>query len=470
MVKLIQHINLGLILLFLLPATTSWAYKITVELDNYESDTLLFGYYYGDKQYIKDTSVCDKRDKFVFKGKEDLDPGMYLIIMRPRNEFVQIIVPENDQKIHFSLDYNNAFNSLRTKNSSENQIFLEYLSFLQVSRIKADSLQKQLDRTEDENERSNLQAGLDLINKEVRDNQQRIVQQHPETFTALIINTNEQVEVPDFDGSVKEQEEQQYQYYVKHFFDRVDLKDDRLSYSSFLLPKVTRYIDQLIPQIPDSINKALDLILGRAEGSEHNFKFLLVHHLNKYANSKYVGMDGVYVHLVDNYYTKGKAPWVSDENLLKMMKNSMTLKPLLIGKVAPDIRVYKQDKSPVSLHEIKSKYLALYFWAPDCGHCKKSLPKLKTLYPELQERGVEVMAVCSKLMDKEATCWEYIDENQIDLWINASDQFLKSRFKQIYDVVKTPQLYLLDADKKIITKKIGIEQIIGVLDTIESNQ
>jgi hypothetical protein len=37
-------------------------------------------------------------------------------------------------------------------------------------------------------------------------------------------------------------------------------------------------------------------------------------------------------------------------------------------------------------------------------------------------------------------------------------------FRQLYDVYQTPMLYLLDADKKILAKKLSYEQLNDFLD------
>ena len=58
-------------------------YKIEVSLDNYDQDLLMLGYHYGDKQYIKDSVKVDADGKFIFEGEEDLDPGVYLVVMHP---------------------------------------------------------------------------------------------------------------------------------------------------------------------------------------------------------------------------------------------------------------------------------------------------------------------------------------------------------------------------------------------------
>jgi hypothetical protein len=66
---------------------------------------------------------------------------------------------------------------------------------------------------------------------------------------------------------------------------------------------------------------------------------------------------------------------------------------------------------------------------------------------------------------------KYISEHKLD-WINiyqpkaVKDEEAKkgiANFRQLYDVFKTPTLYLLDSEKRIIGKMLSIEQFDDVL-------
>ena len=48
------------------------AYEITFQVDDYDNDTLLVGYYYGDRQLLLDTVYATKKGKFILKGDEPL--------------------------------------------------------------------------------------------------------------------------------------------------------------------------------------------------------------------------------------------------------------------------------------------------------------------------------------------------------------------------------------------------------------
>jgi thiol-disulfide isomerase/thioredoxin len=110
----------------------------------------------------------------------------------------------------------------------------------------------------------------------------------------------------------------------------------------------------------------------------------------------------------------------------------------------------------VSLYDIDKEFTILYFWEPDCGHCKEATPKLKAYYDKAKNSGVEVFAICTtSAKDK----WEkYIVDNKLD-WINGWDPERKSNFGFYYNVQATPTIYVLNRDKIIIAKKLSVDDI-----------
>ncbi|HRG67162.1 MAG TPA: hypothetical protein PLV12_15185, partial [Saprospiraceae bacterium] len=63
-------------LVFFVPTLTG-QYHINFKIDDYTNDTLIIGYYYGEKQLVKDTVYATKPGEFTFKGDDKLDDGMY---------------------------------------------------------------------------------------------------------------------------------------------------------------------------------------------------------------------------------------------------------------------------------------------------------------------------------------------------------------------------------------------------------
>ena len=45
--------------------------------------------------------------------------------------------------------------------------------------------------------------------------------------------------------------------------------------------------------------------------------------------------------------------------------------------------------------------------------------------------------------------------------LDLSDLYHQTNFRKIYDVTSTPQVFVLDKNKEIIAKRIGVEQLEG---------
>ena len=69
----------------------------------------------------------------------------------------------------------------------------------------------------------------------------------------------------------------------------------------------------------------------------------------------------------------------------ELCEKASALEPLLIGKMAPRIILADtSEKKWIDFYQLPNKYNLLIFWDPDCGHCKKEIPKLKKMYQSLK--------------------------------------------------------------------------------------
>lgn len=440
-------------------------YDIKVQLENFSEKKATLAYYYGDKLYVQDTVDVESNGSFTFKGEEALEGGVYMIVLPPDNSLIQIFVSPDEQHFQIKADAKNITGSIKVSGSPDNTLFYTYMEFLGKQLKKKEQIvqDKELAK-EDETKLKAIEERMLKLDEEVKTYHSNILKNHPKTMTAAFVGHRVEIEMPAFEGTEEEVGIKRWQYTRKHYFDNLNLGDERLVRTNFLFQRISHYVDKLTVQHPDSISNAIDEVLTKLEPAEGSFKFYLIHFLNTYAGSKIVGMDAVYVHIVDKYYNTGKAPWTDEKQLKKISKNAKTLKPILIGKTAPDIKVEKQDKTPIALHEVKSDFTVLFFWDPDCGHCKKSMPKVIDFYEQYKAKGVEIFAVCTRVTDDVPKCWETIKEKDMGRWINVVDPYLKSRYKQIYDIRTTPQIFILDENKEILSKRIGAEQLGEVLD------
>jgi len=251
-----------------------------------------------------------------------------------------------------------------------------------------------------------------------------------------------------------------YYYYKDHFFDNVNLKDDRLLFTPVFHPRLENFFTKMILQIPDSITKEADKIIAQLKPGSEMFKYVVWWITNHYETSKIMGMDAVFVHMVQNYYTKEKAFWVDDTQLFKIQERARILSPILVGKKVKNLVMADEKGAFRSLYDVKANYTVLYFWDPDCGHCKKVTPKLKQYYDSVKGKGIQVYAVCTEVeMEK----WRnFIKEYSLD-WINVADPELRNNFRADFDITSTPQIFLLDQNKNIIAKRIEVSSLTEIL-------
>ncbi len=441
-------------------------YKIRVKLDNYKSDTLLLGYYYGDKQYLKDTAIRAADNWFVFDGDKELECGVWLLVLKPDNMFVQMMIGPGSQKFSVTLDAKEPVTTFKTKDSPDNAAFYEYLGWLDKQRKEADGLRNSLSDQSKPADSARVTKRLEEIDKEVKALQSKTVEKNPGTMTSKIVKSAIDVKIPDFPGDEKEQQLKKYLWYKAHYFDNLELTDPCMLRSPVLHQRMVYFVDKMTVQHPDSIILAVDYLLQKTAPAEETYKYYLIHFLNFYAKSNIVGMDAVYVHIADKYYCAGKATWAKKEDLDKICDNAARLRPILIGKVAPNIALEKRDGTKFSLYDVKTDYTVLWFWAWDCGHCKKNAPDMKAFSTKWKDKGVTVLGLCTALSDKLPECWKAIDEREFTDFVNCVDPYMRSNYKTLYDVRSTPQMFILDKNHEILMKRVGAEQLEEVMGEI----
>jgi peroxiredoxin len=184
-----------------------------------------------------------------------------------------------------------------------------------------------------------------------------------------------------------------------------------------------------------------------------------------------MGFESVFVDMVDKYYRTGQAVWADSVTLFKIKDKAGKLKPLLIGKKAPNLTLKDTSGVYQTLYNFRNDFVVLAFWDPDCSHCKKEIPVLLKEYNEkLKKRNLEVFAVCT---EAERNKWtDFIRKEKLN-WVNVADIELQNPFRTLYDIHSTPVIYVLDKNKMILAKRIPVEKIDEFLErhiTLESRK
>lgn len=440
-------------------------YEIKIKIDGFKEKEIYLGYHYGDKQYIKDTVNIDANGFFTFKGDEPLDGGVYLVIMPPDNQYFEILIDEKSQQFSVETKSEDPVENIKIQGSNDNQNFYSYLKYLSSMIPRQQALVKERKQASDSAKMDEVKKKLNALDKEVKKYHKDLIQKYPKSMSSVVIKPRMEIEMPEFKGDEKSVSMQRYLYYKRHYFDNIDLSDPRVLRTPFLFKRVTYFEEKLTPQHPDSLIESIDFLLKKMQPSEETFKYYLIHFFNKYVNSKVVGMDAVAVYLAENYYCNGLAPWVEEDQLLKICDNARRAKPTLIGKKARNITTKDRNGNNKQLYDVKTDYTILYFWAPDCGHCKKMTPFLIDFHEKWKDKSVSVFTICKPKSGEYKECWEYIDEKEnMDKMIHTYDP--SQRAQVYYNVRSTPSLFILDKNKEIISKGIGADQLDEVMDQI----
>jgi len=436
-------------------------YSILVTVKEAPEAKIRLAYHVGGQQYVRDSLYTDRNGNGRFSGAERLAPGVYMIVL-PQNVFFEFLVGQ-DQYFDISCDSNDPVSTLAFKGSEENNRFLDYQKkwkALQEDAVKISTSIRDAGQSGEDD--SALKAKLSAQEKKMKDFLHQTAIENEGTLLGAIARSIIPVEPPAPRipaGTVNRDSVARlisYNWYLNHFFDNIDFSQPGLIRSPVLGGKLDQFFSQVAIQIPDSLIKEADRVLVMSSANEDVYQYVAVWIMNRYASSEIMGHDAVVVHLADSVYLAGKAPWASDEFLADLKKRVDRIRPNLIGLKAPELLMNSFAGHYVSLYDVEADFTIIYFWEPDCGHCKVATPMLRDFYNENKDRGIQVFAVCTQ-QDREK--WEkYIVDNSLN-WINGWDPQRLSRFDFYYNVESTPLIYILDSDKKIIAKRLAAEDI-----------
>jgi peroxiredoxin len=431
-------------------------YNIKVKINGIKDTSCYIAGYYGEKQYLKDTAKVDSKGNMVFTDAKPFPGGIYMLVT-PNHKYFEFII-NKEQSFSMETDTVNFAKNMKVKGSPENKLFYDYLNYIAEKQVVADPMRKDLKNTKNPDSIKLLQKKLTALDDEVKAYKLQFMKDHPETFLAKVFKTSEEVDLPEPPvlPSGKKDSAFVYHYYKAHFFDFIDFSDDRLLRTPVFHNKIKQYITQVIPQMPDSIDKEADYVIEKARANKEVFKYVVWYITNWSETCNIMGMDAVFVHMVDTYYSTNQAYWVGAAQLEKIINRGQQMKYTLLGTKATNLIMADVDGKIQSLNNVKAKYTILYFWDPDCGHCQKETPVLLDFYHKMKPKGFEVFAVGSVTNLKD---WKkFIIDKKLD-WINVADTANRNNFKYIYDVATTPVVYLLDEDKRILSKGIRGAQL-----------
>lgn len=444
----------------------SKGYQIDVKLKNSTDSACYLAYYFGKKKYIKDTAVVVKNNHFSFRGNKPLDGGIYIVYFPDKTNF-EILVKE--QEFTIELDKNKLMEGISFKGSEENTLFYNYLNLANNTSKEVTPLQKTLKRVKEKNDKDSIKLVTDKLiaaDKKITDFRDEIIKNNPNKLISTNFKALKEVKVPEIPtlSNGRKDSTFTYKFTKKHYWDNIDFTNDDILRTPIYESKLLRYFEKMVYQIPDTLKKECDELIQKTKANDEIFKFTVITLTNKYGKSKIMGLDEVFVHMIENHYSKGQAFWLDSAGLYRLQDRAKTLKYTIIGNPAPNITMKDtNDQYKTLYNECVADFNIMIFWDPDCGHCKKEIPKWNKEYDRLKkDYSIRMIGITtSSLKDK----WiKFIRSKKLQSWLHLYDPEYKSPFRQYYDITSTPKVFIIGKDKKLIAKQLGVDQLEGFLE------
>ncbi|HZX63265.1 MAG TPA: thioredoxin-like domain-containing protein [Bacteroidales bacterium] len=435
-------------------------YLIRFQVQGMKDTICLIATYYGNGTYVKDTVKVDAAGRFTFKANADFPKGIYLAVINDKSYFEFIV--NNDRKFSMETDRKDLSGKMVITGSPENQLFYDYLKYNKTRFAEIQALQKLIVRGKTSKDSIKLlNDKSEAINKEIIRYKLEIAEKHPSSFVAFFINAMREPEVPEIPTLSNGRKDSTFAYrYIKaHYWDGTDFTDDRLLRTPVFDNKLKKYFDKILYQNPDSIIKETDILIEKARPNPEMFKYLVWYATYHSENSEIMGFDRIFVHVVDSYYLTHQVTWERPAVVENLIKKANKISPLLIGQIPPNMVMLDTNNQPVSMYSVKSNFLILFFWDPDCGNCEQEIPKLKEFYDKNKDTfGLKIFTICS---DSSLVKWKLaIRKKKMD-WINVNGpRTLTGDYHEQYDISTTPVVYILNNRKEIIAKRLVTDQLL----------
>ena len=452
-------------------------YEIKVTLKPFRNQYIYLGHYYGKQLPIIDSAMLNDKSEAVFKGDKKLGGGIYLVGYPDRAHHFEMAI---DKYQKFSIVADTAkIESIVFQNSPENVEFKAYQLFMMKNGLAIDSLTKKR-KNANAKDSIKINGQIEAVDDRIKKYRNDIISKNGDGLLAVLLKAMKEPEVPQNDPAAKTDSMFAYKYFKKHFWDGVNFYDDRLARTPFFESRIDKYMEQLVYPSADSVIKELDYMLGFASANEEMQKFLLLKFVNRYLNQKYMWEDKVFVHLFEKYFSQQTYPWLTEAGKKTITNRAYSLMANILGTEASDVELPDTAGKITKLYSIQSPYTLVVIWDPMCSHCKEIVPRLDSAYnARWKSMGLKFFGLARETDGKKSDWLNFIHSHHLNEWTHVyyskeADDARTSAgvpgYSQLYDVQSFPTLYLLDKDKRIIAKKLTLEQIDEILAYRQNNK
>lgn len=278
-----------------------------------------------------------------------------------------------------------------------------------------------------------------------------------------ITRTFEMVSVP----SMITEPEKRAEYLAQHYWDKFDFADTAYVH----LPEVTEqamsdYINVLQYASLEVVSNSLQQMMKRAEADSTVYAYFMgLYEKYLYDPNSPMRNEEFYIPVLQSVIA---SPLVDEVHKIRPAHLLELALKNRVGNPATDFTYTMANGQKGSLYQVKSDYLLLFFYNPDCHACKEITDQLSAspLVREwLKENKLKVLAMYP---DEDLAAWEKHIPDMPAGWINSNDKSLSLKNDELYDLKAIPTLYLLDKEKKVILKDVTFQQFESYLSQIQT--
>ena len=208
-------------------------YEIDLTIHGLQDSSIYLAYHLGDKQYIKDTIEVDNAGHGVFKGNETLPQGIYMVVL-PGRKYFEILI-STDQYFALDCSYSDYFNTLKFTGSDENAAFVEYQKKWIIMQQQASGIARRAQDNKQNSDSLKILTALQNTQEEaMKSYLKSVISSNNGNLLATLVKALLPMEIPEFSVPAGTQNPDSvrwvhnYNYNKDHFFDNIDLTDERL--------------------------------------------------------------------------------------------------------------------------------------------------------------------------------------------------------------------------------------------------
>ncbi len=432
-------------------------YKLSVKVTHLPHKEVYMASFYGEKTNIIDTVLPTNEGKIVFSfGPKNYD-GMYRIFL-DKNKFFDVIY--NKENIEITTDYDDIYGQLQVISSLENRLYYDFLRKGNDYRRKFDLLSP-LNDYFPRSDSFFYEARMKyiLVQADFLSYIDSIVSTYPNAWSTKIIKLKKPLY---YDPSLDEYGRNEYA--IEHYFDHVDFSDVSLLrsnvYTSMAIEYLSLYKNPNLTQeeLENEFIKAVDIIMAKATENSIVYESIVDYLVGGFEHFHF---DKVLDYIAQNYSPE---QCENEERKTDLQTRLEKYAELTVGKQAPTISIPDTNGVLLKLSDIKAEYTLVLFWASWCPHCAESVPKIKEIYQTIDRSKLEILGIS---LDKVKSEWETAIKELNLNWLNGCDMKSWDSDPVVdYNVYATPTMFLLDKDKKIVSKPITINELKEALKNV----